>query len=158
MEKSFLEVLDREILDLQAELDAAEMYGGGDTYALEATLAEMMQARAEEHSRSSIMLEEGYEVPASPAGGWGRLHLVLYAVGPRNARKDEQFWTCTLCKSTIYPGERHHRRSYYRDKADNRTGQQVRLCADCAERHEIAFPPSTTFQVFRPAVKSLKVA
>lgn len=150
MEKTFLDVLDREINDIQAKIDEADIFGG-DTGALKDTLAELIGERAAEQSRNQITLERGNQITPSRIGAWGRSHYINYALGSRDADDDHKFWVCTLCGKEITQGESHYRRSYYLNKADNKTGRQARICEQCHEKHEIAFPALTTFQVFRPA-------
>lgn len=147
--KTYLEVLDDAIKDTQAQLDEAELFGG-ETGILKDTLAELRQERNAERSRHAITLERGETITPTSSGAWGRLHFMLYAMGPQG-EDDQKHWICTSCRKPIREGESHYKRSYYTDAADNRSGRQARLCEECKDAHEIAFPVMTTFSVFRPA-------
>lgn len=150
--KTYLEVLDDAIKDTQAQLDEADLFGG-ETETLKETLAELQQERHAERSRNVITLERGNTITPTSSGAWGRLHFMFYAMGPQEA--DDEGWTCTSCQKPIHAGESHYKRSYYTDKADNRSGHQVRICEACKDAHEIAFPVMTTFSVFRPARRKI---
>lgn len=153
MEKTFIDLLNAEIANTQAEIDDIELFGGDSTdlETLKITLEELQRERNTERARVRIVLENGNAITPTTAGAWGRMHFVSYAQGPRGADQHEQHWTCSLCGQLIHKGDRHFRRSYYLDKSDNRTGRQARLCEACADLHEADFPALTTFPVFRPA-------
>lgn len=145
---TYLEALEDAIADLQAQLDEAELFGG-ETCILKDSLAEFRRERDAERSKHAITLERGETIQPSPVGAWGRLHFMFYALGPQG--EEDKEWICTSCKKPIYVGESHYKRSYYADKADNRSGRQARICEACKETHERNFPTMTTFSIFRPA-------
>lgn len=146
--KTYLEILEDAIRDINAQIDEADLFGG-ETDTLKETLAELRQERDAERSRNAITLERGETITPTASGAWGRLHFMFYAMGPRD--EDAEDWTCTSCRKPIREGESHYKRSYYTDKADNRSGKQARLCEACKDAHEANFPTMTTFSVFRPA-------
>jgi len=166
----YLHTTDTKIRDTQAELDDLEMFGGTPEREsqLRNQLAELHNKKAR-HARSiehaelresarlcttagqihAITLEKGDTIQASRDGGWGRLHYVSHAIGPRKLERD--FWICSGCRTEIIKGQEHYRRSYYADKRDKRSGHQVRLCLHCHENHNEQHPCNTMFPVYRPA-------
>jgi len=154
----YLHTTDRKISDTQAELDDLEMFGGTPEQEsqLRIQLDELQDkkariARSIEQARqhNALTLEKGDTIQASHDGGWGRLHYVSHAIGPRKLERD--FWTCSGCQTEITKGQEHYRRNYYADKRDNRSGHQVRLCLNCYKNHANEHPCNTTFPVYRPA-------
>lgn len=145
MEKISLNFLNRQIADVQAEIDDCELFGG-DTIDLKKQLAALKRqldtAQRTDPDNDMIVLETGEVIPPAGWGGWGRIHYVKYAMGPRSQGDP---WTCTHCQCKIPKGDEHYRRSYYLERCDNRTGHQVRLCLDCVEQHQHDHPVSTTF-------------
>ena len=153
----YLHTTDTKIRDTQAELDDLEMFGGTPEREsqLRNQLAELhnkkaRHARSIEHAeqQNAITLEQGDTIQASRDGGWGRLHYVSRAMGPR--KPDRDFWICSGCRTEIAKGQEHYRRSYYSNKRDNRSGHQVRLCLNCYKNHANEHPCNTTFPVYRP--------
>lgn len=162
--EDYLHATDDKIRDTQAEIDDLEMFGGTPEQEsqLRIQLAELQDkkariARSIEQARkgSGITLEKGNAIQPSRIGGWGRLHYVSRAMGPRDLERD--FWICSGCQREIQKGQEHYRRNYYNDKADNRSGEQIRLCMHCYDEHALLHPCNTTFPVYRPAQRKPEI-
>ncbi len=138
---------DRALDDIQAELDDLEMFGGSPE--AEQRLRRQLAALRQAQQRNAITLEKGDTVQTARDGGWGRLHYVSHAMGPR--KPDRDFWICSGCRTEIAKGQEHYRRSYYSNKRDNRSGHQLRLCLNCYADHAEQHPCNTMFPVYRPA-------
>ncbi len=156
--EDYLHNTEATIREVQALLDEMDLFGGipEEESQLRIQLAELQDRKArilrnieQARKRSEITLETGDTIQANRTGGWGRLHYVSHAMGPR--KLDRDFWICSGCRTEIAKGQEHYRRSYYADKRDNRSGHQVRLCLHCHEDHNEQHPCNTMFPVYRPA-------
>ncbi len=162
--QNYLQAIQSQIADAQAQIDDLEMFGGSSEQEsqlriqlaeLQDKKARMLQAIEVRRRQYEITLEKGDTIQPTRQGGWGRLHYVSRAIGPRKPQRN--FWICSGCHQEIEHGREHYRRSYYTDKRDNRSSAQIRLCLGCYEAHAEQYPCNTLFPVYRPARRKVAV-